>query len=486
MNILRTRWVQLGALVFFLSTVGIIAFGVKYSVLDYDIWWHLKVGDWIIHNSTVPHTGILSRVAAEKPWVPYSWGYEVLLSRWYSWLGVVGLGVFGTALTISVAFSTYWMLRHLSGRFWFSIALAGVVCSAFLFDLMPRPVYLSQILFCVILTLLLEAQRTAQLEKLYFLPPLFLLWANLHIQFIYGLCTVGLFVGAVILKDLIRAFGFGREKILDPSTPWRPLVVVLLLCTLATMIGPNTYHPYLAALAYSKANFTYSVVMELQPLNFRSLDNYTELFLAAAGFYAVGWRRKLDIFKLGLLVVASVAAFRTMRDAWFLCLAAAACIADQPDPEGGRAPQESWSELCWAGASLVLILFLAAPLVNFNASGLDAAISRNYPVDAVNFLRKNSFRGPLYNNLNWGGFLMWYLPQMPVAIDGRNDVYGDDLVKVFFESQSGYPSYKTDPYLNEAGTVIIDSQLPLAKLLTIDSRFRLIYRDNIATVFVRQ
>src|ERR1035438_4521968 len=39
---------------------------LKYCVLDLDIWWHLKVGDWILANRAVPHTGILSRTAATR------------------------------------------------------------------------------------------------------------------------------------------------------------------------------------------------------------------------------------------------------------------------------------------------------------------------------------------------------------------------------------------------------------------------------------
>jgi len=106
-------------------------------------------------------------------------------------------------------------------------------------------------------------------------------------------------------------------------------------------------------------------------------------------------------------------------------------------------------------------------------------------VDAVNFVRQNSFAGPLYNNLDWGGFLIWYMPQYPVTVDGRNDLYGDELDMVIYNSSQG-ESYRSDPYLNEARLVLLSSKLPLASLLTIDSRFRLVYTDGISVVFVRQ
>lgn len=66
----RNRWLQLSALSALLAGIGIIALRPKYSVLDYDIWWHLKVGDWIVDNLSLPHSGILSRTAAARPWSP--------------------------------------------------------------------------------------------------------------------------------------------------------------------------------------------------------------------------------------------------------------------------------------------------------------------------------------------------------------------------------------------------------------------------------
>jgi len=199
----------------------------------------------------------------------------------------------------------------------------------------------------------------------------------------------------------------------------------------------------------------------------------------------VGWQKKLDPYKLALLTVASVVGYRTMRDAWFICIPAAACIADFPASEAECDRPESWFEKTGVAAAVVLLLVLFSRGTNFNQRGFDRAISSQYPVNAINFLRRNPVPGPLYNNLNWGGFLMWYMPDYPVAIDGRNDLYGDDLVRLFFKTQNA-DSYDTDPYLDEAGVVLLDSRLPLAKILTVDPRFQLVYRDEIATVYARR
>lgn len=485
------RPVQLAALVLLLAGIGTIAFQIKLCVLDPDIWWHLKVGDWIIDHGAVPHTGILSRTAANRPWVAYSWGYEILMSRAYAWFSLIGIGLYGVLLTLAVAYSVYWMLRRLACDFWLACAGTGIVCSAFLFNGMPRPFFFSITLFAVTLTLLLEANRSGQIKSLYWLPLIFLLWANLHIQFIYGLFLVGLFVAVSLVQRAAESLGIKPAFLAPPTLPLKDLILIGVGCVLATLIGPYSYHPYQVVYEYSKAKFTYAVIIELQPLSFRGYSHYAELFLTAAGFFAVGWRRKLDVFKLALMTAASVIAYRTMRDAWFICLPAAACIADAfaPQTEVERSEPsftETWLEKLGVAAAVAILLAAVANGTDFTQRGLDLAISSAYPVNAVNFLRRSPVQGPLYNALNWGGFLMWYMPEYPVAVDGRNDLYGDDLDKIFFNSQNAEASYTTDPYLNEAGVVLLGTEMPLAKILSVDPRFQLIYHDDIATAYARR
>jgi hypothetical protein len=135
---------------------------------------------------------------------------------------------------------------------------------------------------------------------------------------------------------------------------------------------------------------------------------------------------------------------------------------------------------------VAVLLVIIARGTDFTTRGLDRAISSEYPVNAVNYLRLHPEPGPLYNNLGWGGFLMWYMPDYPVAIDGRNDLYGDELDKLFYASQSADSGYLSDPYLNEAGVVLLDASMPLAKILTADPRFQLVYQDSLAVVFGRR
>jgi hypothetical protein len=479
------RGMQLLVLGGLLAFVAGQSMWLKFCVLDLDIWWHLKVGDWIIQHAAVPHTGILSRTVANRPWVAYSWGYEVLLSLAYRWFGLVGIGVFGVLLTLAVAYSIFWMSRRLSGRFRYSSLIAVVTCAAFIYNLMPRPVFFSMTLFSITLALVLEAHRTGRVQLLYWLPPLFVLWANLHIQFVYGLFLIGLLLAVNLAQRLTARIGIQFDFLLEPTLPAGKLGVICAACFLASCIGPYSYHLYTVVYEYSQSKLAYAMIRELQPINFRDYSHYLQLLLTGAGFFALGWRKKVDLFKLSLLAFAAVVAFRTMRDSWFICIPAAACLADFPAAsEGTNQPSENWFDRTVLAIIVAIFLLVFAPFVDFNQGGLDRAISSMYPVKALNFLRLNPPRGPLYNNLNWGGFLTWYMPDYPVAIDGRNDLYGEELDRLFFNTERG-EGYSSDPYLNESGVVLLESKLPLVKLLKSDPRFVLVYEDQLASVFVR-
>jgi hypothetical protein len=483
----KLRALRLLALTALIVGVGIECFVDKLAVLDPDMWWHLSVGDWIVHNRVFPHAGIFSHTAAARPWMAYSWGYEILLSRAYDWFSFIGMGAFGTVLTIAVALAIFCMLYRISGRFWVAWALSIIVCAAFLFNIAPRPVFFSVILFTITLTLLFEAQRSGRVQSLYWLPLVFIFWTNIHIQFIYGLAVIGLFAGVNLLQQIALRLRVYPRSLQLPTLPALHPFAVLACCIVATCVGPYSYHLYQAAFVISQSKIMYKIIRELQALSFDYFNQYLELLLAVGAYFAIGWKKKIDPFRFALLLFATVFAFRTWRDAWFVCVVAAAIIADLPASEDDQHRDRPIRIVDWATVTVASIVLLLASVrsTDFTTRGLDHAISGEYPVDAVNFLRRNPVGGPLYNSFDWGGFLIFYMPQYPVSIDGRTDLYGDAMDEQYYSTQEADPSYMNDPVLNEAGVVLLKKKFPIATQLLIDRRFRVIYRDDLAVIFAR-
>jgi len=461
----------------------------RYGVVDNDLWIHLKTGDWIVEHHAFPHTGILSGTAADRPWMAYSWFAEVLLSLFHAWFQLVGIAVFGLLLTLSVACGVFWMVHTLSGSFWKASVLTIACCTGFLFNVYPRPVFFSMLLFAVSLTLLLEARRTGRPQLLYWLPPIFLLWANAHIQFIYGVFLIGLFVTISVAQRWTSHWRFADFLQPPPQLSAATLFVILGACLVATCIGPYSYHLYSVVFDYATARFPYTYVREFQSVTFRSYRDFVELLLTGFAFFALGRQKKLDPFLLVLLAIVSVIGFRTQRDAWFVCIPAAACIAlvSAGANRERNLPEVSaiWEKAALA-ATLTLLIVVYTHAVDFNTPNLRSAIDEVFPVRAVNFLRDHPQQGPLYNTYDWGGFIAWYMPEHPVAIDGRTDLYGDDIDTRFMLTANGDASYVDDPYLKESNLFLLPRQSILARLLAADSRVNLIYQDSLAVVFVRR
>jgi len=456
----------------------------KGYLLDPDIWWHLKVGDWIVQHRSVPWVGILSRTAATRPWVAYSWGFEVILSRVYAWLGLMGFAYFGILLSVLVSIVLFATCFALSRRFWLSWLLTLLGTFAYVYSLYPRPVFFSMMLFNVMLYLLLKAQRSGQIKALYWFPLLFLVWANLHIQFIYGLATLGLYIVVTAAVRLASGLSLNVSALRTPTLSLSRLSVILGASAAASCIGPYSYRLFGVVLAYSRAKQTYSVIQELLSPTFVNFTCFIFLFVIMAAFYAVGSRKQIDLFQLCLLFIASLSALRTVRDAWFAAIPATLLLADVPVEPADRDPAFTpWQLLCLTG-SMVVVVFLLATNTGFTTRGIDHSVSMEFPVDAANFLRRSKLPGPIYNDFDWGGFLTWYLPQYPVSIDGRNDLYGDKFVADHLIFNSGDRT-DGDPHLDEAGIVLLKKEAPLAKLLKHDSRFRCVYEDRLADVFQR-
>lgn len=452
---------------------------------DPDIWWHMKVGDWIVQHHAVPFAGILSRTAASRPWIAYSWGFEVLVSRVFACFGLVGFAYFGIVLYVMVSVAVFAACWALSRRFWRSWLLTVLGTFAFAYSLYPRPVFFSMVLFMLMLYMLMKAERSGRIQVLYWYPLLFLVWANIHIQFIYGLATIGLYFTVDAVLRLASRASLNVSAFRAPTLPLGRLTAILAASFAACCVGPYTYRLFLVVFGYSKATQTYFVIEELQSPKFQIFTNYIFLFVVLAAFYAVGWRKKIDAFRLSLLIVATLCAFRTVRDAWFAAIPAVMFLADFP-----AAPAEQdesfkiWELGAVTGALIVLAVLMGGNIGFNNARGIDARISYDYPVDAANFLQRTQPPGPLYNDFDWGGFLTWYLPDYPVVVDGRNDLYGDEFVarQIQFKNTD-----RTDgnPQLDESRVVLLENEASLTKLLKVDPRFRVIYEDRIATIFLR-
>jgi hypothetical protein len=117
----------------------------------------------------------------------------------------------------------------------------------------------------------------------------------------------------------------------------------------------------------------------------------------------------------------------------------------------------------------------------------DEANRREYPAGAVQYVREHRPPGPLFNHFNWGGYLIWTLPEYPVGMDGRTNLYGEERLTRTLDTWRGAKGWERDAELLAAGVVIAPKNLhtKLTDLLReATDRWKIVYEDDVAVVFV--
>ena len=444
--------------------------------MDEDLWWHLGTGNWILQHQAVPTQNSFSSISSGTTWVAYSWLFDVFISKIYGRWQLPGVLAFTGTLLLLSASALLMLLSRYTGLRRAMVLTAPAVLSLFTMA-SPRPWLFTILFFIVQLYLLLKARESGRVVWLCFLLPLFALWANIHIQFIYGLIVIALFaleLPFAISMKLGRPMGR-----LHALWFW----IFLLGSGCATLANPYGWRLYTAAAQYATQSVYLAVLQEMQPLQFRSVVDWAPVLVAGLGLFAAASLKRKHPVLILLLALSCWFGFRTGRDAWLLAIAGALALAHTL-----RTSETATGRFTWAPWALALPLTAALGYSLLHTSNnseiaLKEAAAKRFPEKAARYIEANALPSPLYNTFDWGGYLIWRLPNMPVSIDGRTNLHGDARLARSINTWLGKSDWADDPELRKAQTILLDRECPLASILRSDRRFRLVYQDNIASVF---
>ena len=443
-------------------------------VTDPDIWWHLRTGEWMLAHHAAPRVDLYSAELAGHPWLAYSWLYELVAVKLFHWLGLAGIVAYSSGMVLAITVAMVHMVRRVQRDFTLAalLSFAAVFCMGRLYT--PRPWLFTILFFILELDILMRARRTGRVRELLWLPPIFALWANVHIQFIDGLMVLGL---AWVEAEAARWWSAAETRV---RPAW--LGGALAASLLATLVNPYGWRIYGAAYELATQGGALNKVTELQALPFRGLPDFLILLLALASAAALAWRRRFALFETVLLGFAAVVAFRSQRDVWVMAAVGAVILASTitgSEKAAIRLPRFATAIAMLVAAVAVLAGFRA---MHVNNARLETQLAKELPVRAVEAVRTKGYAGPLFNDFNWGGYLIWAL-RMPVSIDGRQNLYGDQRIDRSVATWSAQPDWASDAQLMSAGVVIGPVKAPLTQVLRMDSRFQLVYEDKLAAVF---
>lgn len=433
---------------------------------EFDFWWHLRIGDWILKHHALMRTDEFSFTMSGFVWYDHEWLTNIVMAQVWK-LGGQTLETILFGIIISTL-AIMWTIRARSiaemGLIFLSLFSLGTFLG-------PRPQVLSFLLFA--LTIFIWYHKLEHKKYLTTLPLIFILWANTYGGVLFGVAFIGL-----------AACGQALERTLT-----RFKLLIAILCIAATLINPFGIHLY-----------TEAIRTQVSP----AMKNITEMQAGFSGFDALAPLLTLCIV---------VGLFFHVRNRWwsiiipvtFFFLAFVHAIKFWPYFVliGLESLHLIWPQLiAWCKRYSLcrdprMQLVVALLCVQIVGLGLWVAFQKQpwaqYPVEATKYLAQLVNSGApvrIYNEFDFGGYIGWQIPQLKIFVDGHMPQWIDERGYSAFSDAAqishGSPSAALEAFKKFDINTAIFSAARTQNQIVIDTLiaagWREVYRDSIAVI----
>ena len=422
--------------------------------------WHSVVGQHILSSHSFIYTDPFSCTHAGEPWIARQWLFESAMGLldWMS--GLDGL-LFGM-VTLLAGFYAWVAHRFLRAKVHPLLAVLlvvlAMVASSYHFHMRPHLVTLVLLGWTFAQLSDFEAGRIS-LRSLFWLVPIFIVWSNSHDGVLGGVATIGLAVGG---WGLLKVFGLGGpvSRYLQIGT----LAGLVAACALTSLVSPYGLALPQAWLSLLGSSVLPQFIGEHAPLWTKGIMAWRLLlfagiyFAALAGVFPqrprVTWLIPIAWFVMAILRVrhgplfAATAAL-ALADMlphvrwihWLARKGSEVCRLRPPDRAGKK-------QFCpWRPALIPIVCLLVTAL--FQITGVRVPVvgrgwarlePRFYPVELIpdiqNYEHSCPSGTPVFNEMLYGGFLIYYSPGLKVFIDDRCELYGDDGILEYVDAET--------------------------------------------------
>jgi hypothetical protein len=461
-----------------LLVISAILFSINRTVVDPDLWGHLRFGLDTLSNGYLARQDPYAYTTAGQLWINHEWLAEVLFALAWKLGGNPGLVLLKDLveiLTLALAFA---YLRH-RGLEPFRAAMYMLLFLPIMLPSMGtiRPQMFTNLIFAFMLVIIAMAER-GHYGWLWAAPPAVCFWVNTHGGFLAGISILALW--AVV-------------HLLFQPRAWKRVVVPVGIALLAVLVNP--YGVRLLWFLVQTALGTRPEITEWAPLQIRSLVGALYLIglaLSTAGIVYGGRPKRWPL----LVVFAALALLPLVAVRHLPLYALGALMLNgehidalrmryQPDSKKSK-PLPEWLGVLQI-AGVVLILTQAAAQFNqLPVKTTDADFT--FPVPAIQLIKQSGVTGNLMIDFDWGEYAIWQLsPHIRVGMDGRREtVYPEKAYSEYINFHFGLGEW--DALLKHYPTdmVLIQTGSAPDNLLKLVPDWQVVYTDEISTLFVRR
>lgn len=454
---------------------------------DPDFGWHYKYGEYIVEHARVLRENTFSFTFSDYKWANSYWISQVVFYLSHHYLGHLVAGLFFSfILSISVIYYVKGVSRNLQS----GLVLVSLSCLLLFVEfsgdgLTVRPMFFSSLFLMLLTSILL---KNSGRMSLWLLPPLFLIWANTHADFVLGLFILGLFVVDRMFRQPAKVLSGERLAIL----------VIGALSVLITLINPYGLELWRTLLKESHP-FQFSYISEWVPVTTKNIYNFAA-YCSVLGLFAsalIGARHKFPLWymlSLGIFSILSIRSQYFFRVAVILGIYAL-LVFWVPHLSDLRSV---FSSRLVAKLRTGFLLFLTLSTLGIVGlfyldvkECLDSKYwieKQGYPQEAINYTLSAGISGNVFNYYGWGGYMIWKYPQIQTFVDGRMPSWRENNKSVFED----YIKIVNSPKKNakiltdyNVDWIIYPTDSEFVKYLqTPNSGWTEVYSDGVASVFV--
>jgi hypothetical protein len=460
---------------------------------DSDTWWHLQSGRWIVENQAIPRTDPFSHTRFGETWVDHGWLAQIILYLVFDAGSYAGLALLVASL-VTAAFSLIWLQVQDANRWLRAFVLiiaattSGVIWAA-------RPQMFSFVMTAAASYLLFRFKRGDQ-RAIWWMPVLILVWVNTHGGFAVGFILMFAYLFGELGNQILRNDGMA----------WREmgrLALVMGICLLVIPLNPNGVQMWAYPFRTVGIGVLQDFIQEWRTPDFHQLHLHPFIWMLLAALTSLGLSgRRADFTDLTLTALFTYMSLLAGRNVALFALVAAPLIIRHADSAlDGWSERMGWKErltvrvrpqgrlftvLNWVLLGLLCLAALVKISQPINSSVNEEAQAESLPVEAVSFLERERPRGPIFNSYNWGGYLIWRLPDYPVFVDGRTDLYDDAFLREYLSIIHARGEWEAALDSYGINLVLIETESMVGRLLVERPGWDRVYHDEMATVFVRK
>lgn len=452
-----------------------------YFNTEYDPYWHIRVGEWIVNNLKIPDTGIFSHTKAEAPWTPHSWLSEVIMYLIFNatgWPGLVVMGV--TATTLSILIMLKYLLEKLPPIRALCLMLMAYAMLAT--HIMPRPHILALPIMTFWFVQLLKASEQHKAPPLY-QALLIGLWANIHGSFLIGIVYALFFA----FESLVTAPSTVNRTALIRQ--WATFLAVSVVCLIATPLGIDGV---LLPFQLTDQSYSMSIISEWVSPNFQ-IFQFLELWIIVIIIFGFTQKMEMPILRLIFLIGLIHLSLKHCRYASDLMSLQVPLILAAPlakhwygSNQDNKFTLSSLFPVTALGKTLIVLALVSWSAYIFAFKDIEFLLSKKIN-SMLSTIHQAELPGKVFNDYNVGGYLIFQ--GFDTFIDSRAELYGDDFIKSFLEASSLAGGEKPlEALLNQhdISWTFLSSKSPSIAYFNMHADWIPVYANEFAVIHVRK